>query len=61
VPPCLWYDGIASCAGPYSADELREPVSDLQDDAYRWEIGRYRRWWWPNRASFLVGCPVAPE
>ena len=55
IPFTLWLDGVLSCLRSYSQSDLRELISGMVCDDYRWEIGEER-----GRIciGYLVGCPM---
>lgn len=55
IPFVLWVDGVLSCLRSYSQADLKELISGMESDDYRWEIGEEHGGRVP--ISFLVGCP----
>jgi hypothetical protein len=58
IPFTLWLDGILSCLRSYSQADLRELISGMVSENYRWEIGEDRGL---VTISYLIGCPVGPS
>jgi len=56
IPFVLWADGILSCLRSYSQADLKELISGMESDDYRWEIGEEYGGSVP--ISFLVGSPL---
>ena len=55
IPLTLWLDGMLSCLRSYSQADLRELISGLESDSYRWEIGEERGG--PVPITYLLGWP----
>jgi hypothetical protein len=62
VPLVILIDGLISCLRAYSLDELREMVSELQQQEsqaeYHWEVGEECGVLLP--VTYLIGCPIRP-
>jgi hypothetical protein len=57
IPITLWLDGMLSCLRSYSQTDLRELISGLTADNYRWEIGEERGGL--VAITYLIGCPCS--
>jgi hypothetical protein len=58
VPVLAMFDGIVSCLRTYSASELTELISGLQDCGYTWEIGEEKAALSAVPVTYLVGYPA---
>jgi hypothetical protein len=56
IPFTLWFDGVLSCLRSYSQADLRELVSPLQSEGYRWEIGEAGSG--RAKVAYLIGVPA---
>ena len=56
IPFTLWMDGLLSCLRSYSQSDLRELVSGMTAEDYRWDVGIER-----GRlvaVAYLIGHPL---
>lgn len=58
APVFAMFDGIVSCLRTYSASELTELTSGLQDCGYTWEIGEEKAALSAVPVTYLVGYPA---
>jgi len=58
VPLTLWTDGVLSCLRSYSQADLRELISGMASQDYRWEIGEEQGG--PVPVTYLLGYPFSP-
>ena len=54
-PLAILFDGLVSCLGTYSVQELRELTARLDD--YRWDIGSVKSKASPIPITYLIGVP----
>jgi hypothetical protein len=59
VPICTLWDGVVSCLRAYDEDELRELTQGIDDEGYRWEIGRLPIPRTPAAITYLIGTPAS--
>ncbi|MGD8861446.1 MAG: hypothetical protein PVI30_15665 [Myxococcales bacterium] len=57
LPLLIAWDGLVSTLRTYDPEQLRRMTRDLQDEGYRWEIGRMRHPTLPITFPYAVGAP----
>ncbi len=58
LPLMLGWDNVVSCFRTYSGDELREFVSRLSSEDYRWEVGELQNPRLPTPYPYIMGYPT---
>ncbi len=62
VPLVIFIDGLISCLRAYSLEELREMVTELEQQPrhseFHWEVGEECSGLLP--VTYLIGCPIRP-
>ncbi len=59
LPMFIAWDGAASNARTYTADDIRELLRGHEDPGYTWEIGTRRVGRLPGDSVYVLGRPVA--
>ena len=60
IPLVVGWDGFVSHLRAYTADELRKMTSDMNDSAWRWEVGSVKAPRAGVEVAYLTGAPVQP-